>query len=343
MARPLARHGSGPDRKTRLSLVQLEGRSLPANLTLTHVLLVDLNNDPVAAPNVGEEVFVRAEWTTDGLTANDHYTVGFVVDGVELDSAPLTGEAGDGLSYSWYTGGWFAAPGGHTVDVRLDNTNAVAESDESDNAAETTFTPQEPASLPQQFSWPLAGAQGADWAVVNYVDVDPRTGSAADFRGGPFQYDGHDAMDIAITDFAAMDAGVAVYAAADGTVTAAVDGNFDRVTDAAGEPANYVTIDHGNGWQTNYYHLREGSVAVRPGDRVSAGQFLGYAGSSGNSTRPHLHFSVYHAGDIVETNYDPSAYWENPPEYQGDFAPAVMAHGVTSQAGLKVPSSERPL
>ena len=57
------------------------------------------------------------------------------------------------------------------------------------------------------------------------------------------------------------------------------------------------------------HDLRDGSVAVRPGDAVTAGQFLGFAGSSGDSTWPHLHFSVYHDGDVVETNYDPAAYW----------------------------------
>ena len=35
--------------------------------------------------------------------------------------------------------------------------------------------------------------------------------------------------------------------------------HYDRVTDANGEPANYVVIDHGNGWSTDYFHLREGT------------------------------------------------------------------------------------
>ncbi|HBD20859.1 MAG TPA: hypothetical protein DC063_12765 [Arenimonas sp.] len=41
-----------------------------------------------------------------------------------------------------------------------------------------------------------------------------------------------------------------------------------------------------------YAHLREGGVAVRTGDTVSLGQVLGYAGSTGYSSGPHLHFSV---------------------------------------------------
>jgi hypothetical protein len=326
------------DRKARLAAEPLEARDTPANLAITDVYLVDANDNPVAAPAVGEQVFVHADWTADGTTAADQYTVGFTVDGVELDSGPIAN--GDG-SYDWHLGGWFASPGAHAVEVTVDNTNAVAETDESDNSLGLTFTPAAP-DLPEQFTWPLAGTPGVDWMVFNYVDVDPRPGAAADYRGGPYQYDGHDAMDIDLADFAAMDAGVPVYAAAGGTVTATADGNFDRSTERGDAPANYVSIDHGSGWATNYYHLREGTVAVQPGDVVTAGQFLGFAGSSGDSSWPHLHFSVYHNGDVVETNYDPAAYWADPAPYQGDVAPAVMAHGVTT-TGLDVPAGERPL
>jgi len=64
---------------------------------------------------------------------------------------------------------------------------------------------------------------------------------------------------------------------------------------AGGTPAvvgNAVVIDHGNGEFSHYAHLRPGSVSVRVGDRVLAGQEIGLLGSSGNSTEPHLHFQV---------------------------------------------------
>jgi hypothetical protein len=51
-------------------------------------------------------------------------------------------------------------------------------------------------------------------------------------------------------------------------------------------------IDHGDGWQTVYGHLRRGSVRVKPGDPVERGQTIGLVGLSGNTQFPHVHFMV---------------------------------------------------
>ena len=55
---------------------------------------------------------------------------------------------------------------------------------------------------------------------------------------------------------------------------------------------DHVVIDHGGGEYSMYAHLQPGSVRVKPGEAVKAGQPIGKLGSSGNSTEPHLHFQV---------------------------------------------------
>jgi hypothetical protein len=81
-----------------------------------------------------------------------------------------------------------------------------------------------------------------------------------------------------------------VCAAWDGTVINMRDDveGYDTVRSAG----NYVIIDHGDGLTTRYYHLAYGSVKVKPGDHVQAGEAIGYMGSTGYSTGAHLHFQL---------------------------------------------------
>jgi len=53
-------------------------------------------------------------------------------------------------------------------------------------------------------------------------------------------------------------------------------------------------------------------------------------GSSGSSTDPHLHFDLRHDGDLVETFYEPGAYWLDPLPYQGDVGPSMTDLGTTN-------------
>lgn len=65
---------------------------------------------------------------------------------------------------------------------------------------------------------------------------------------------------------------------------------------------NYVIIDHGNGYKTLYGHMS--SVAAYTGQQVSQGEVIGYVGSTGNSTGPHLHFEVR----VNDVQTDPLGY-----------------------------------
>ena len=85
-------------------------------------------------------------------------------------------------------------------------------------------------------------------------------------------------------DFAAEE-GAEVYAVADGIVTTA---DYDA------EKGNYVVLDHGGGLETEYQHLK--SSLVSAGQSVVQCQVLGYVGSTGNSTGPHLHFEARQDG-----------------------------------------------
>ncbi len=65
-----------------------------------------------------------------------------------------------------------------------------------------------------------------------------------------------------------------------------------------GAAGNYVLIRHDGGEHSLYAHLKQASVIVKQGDVVKAGQMIAHAGSSGNSTEPHLHFQVIDGPDL---------------------------------------------
>jgi hypothetical protein len=311
-----------------LRLEELEPRLAPAvNLKITSAFLVDANLDPITAPAVGQRVFILAEWQTTDLTASNQYVVRYWVDGVALDSATITGTPGQNVNWNWYRDGWYASPGSHSVTVLIDAANSVIESNEGDNAITFNFSPTAP-DLPVKFLWPMGGEPDQS-TIVNYVDVNPGA-QPGDYNGGPYTYDGHNAFDVTLANFQSMDAGIPLYAAAPGTVTDVQDGNFDRETGANSNPANYVIINHGNGWETVYWHIARNTVVVKEGQTVQAGQLLGLVGSSGSSTDPHVHFGVYHDGANVEPMYAPAEYFLESPPYQGDLPTTVLDHGITN-------------
>ena len=83
--------------------------------------------------------------------------------------------------------------------------------------------------------------------------------------------------------------GTPIYAAADGTVSMA---------GRNGGHGNYVRLNHGGGLQTGYSHMSR--IAVGNGTRVRRGQVIGYVGSTGLSTGPHLHYEMYRGGKTVD-------------------------------------------
>ena len=100
-------------------------------------------------------------------------------------------------------------------------------------------------------------------------------------------WSGHLAIDLA------AGTGAPVYAADSGVVVFAGWSTVGY--------GNMVMLDHGNGWQTLYGHLNDATVTC--GQSVGQGQNIGIAGSTGNSTGPHLHFEVRFDGGFINPWY----------------------------------------
>jgi murein DD-endopeptidase MepM/ murein hydrolase activator NlpD len=124
----------------------------------------------------------------------------------------------------------------------------------------------------------LAAATPSIWPVAGWLS------SAFGSRRDPFTGDPnfHPGLDIS------ADKGEPVLATADGTVTAAsYTGNY----------GNLVVIDHGYGITTKYGHLSRFATMI--GQTVRRGDVVGYVGSTGRSTSPHLHYEVWVNGKLT--------------------------------------------
>lgn len=87
--------------------------------------------------------------------------------------------------------------------------------------------------------------------------------------------------------------GAPIYASANGTVLIVKTGCVVGQTRCGGGYGNMAIIQHANGTKTLYGHMSK--VATNIGDQVTQGQIIGYNGSTGRSTGPHIHFEVFNA------------------------------------------------
>lgn len=112
----------------------------------------------------------------------------------------------------------------------------------------------------------------------------------------PFQPSGgHGGLDLVNA------AGTPIYAAGDGTITSVQDMMYNGRFYAYGR---YVVIGHNARWSSLYGHLQTALVAT--GDEVKRGQIIGYMGSTGWSTGPHLHFEIWDgSGRVNPMSYLP--------------------------------------
>lgn len=188
--------------------------------------------------------------------------------------------------------------------------------------------------------------------IQNYVDLDPSEG-ARDFACGALSYDGHKGTDFALPTHTAMQQGVNVLAAAAGVVKGTRNGMKDQLMTAQNaaeiegrDCGNGVVIAHGDGWETQYCHLKQGSVRVSSGDTVKAGHVLGQIGLSGRTQFPHLHISVRQNGRVIDPFFpdqtagdcgvSQNTLWDDPLDYgAGGLIRAGFETGIPEYADVK--------
>ncbi len=154
-------------------------------------------------------------------------------------------------------------------------------------------------------SFPLRCELHKTCFIQNYVDTNPSPGHQ-DYRCGQATYDGHKGTDFRVVSVTDAKKGVPVIAAAPGRVKSIRDGMEDRLVDKGTnslqgrECGNGVVIDHGLGWETQYCHMRRGSVQVRQRQQIKGGERIGLVGYSGKAQFAHLHLSVRHKGRVID-------------------------------------------
>jgi murein DD-endopeptidase MepM/ murein hydrolase activator NlpD len=115
---------------------------------------------------------------------------------------------------------------------------------------------------------------------------------------------------------------VAIVAAAPGVIIGRSDFNPDRSCAMSNSQWNAVYVRHADGTVAWYGHMKSGSLTLKGvGDNVDTGEVLGFVGSSGSSTGPHLHFELHDAaGNVVDPRHGPCSagpdYWAQLQPYE---------------------------
>lgn len=173
-----------------------------------------------------------------------------------------------------YNNNWYAPPTGSTAPSTGGNTGTGSNTNTNTNT--NTGTTGGTTSGIAGLIWPT----DSSYISSLFGNRDAPTAGASS---------NHQALDIGAA------AGTPIYAASSGTV---------QMAGANGGYGNTVFIDHGSGTSTLYAHMN--NYVVSPGEYVQQGQIIGYVGSTGIATGPHLHYEVRVDGQKV----DPLQYYD---------------------------------
>jgi len=167
------------------------------------------------------------------------------------------------------------------------------------------------------------------WAI-DYLQLDA--------QGHFFEGDEHDVKSY---DYYGTD----IHSVASGVVVGSLDGQPDQVPGQLPDPStinvqnvdgNHVVVDIGGGQYVFYAHMVPGSVAVKVGDKVTAGQVLGKLGNTGNTSAPHLHIHVMNSASVLGSMGLPYVIGSFQFAGQVDGAAFAAATGVEGDYGAGV-------
>ncbi len=157
-----------------------------------------------------------------------------------------------------------------------------------------------------RFIAPIACDDPRTCVLQNHVDLALGEG-ISDPSCGNRTYDDHQGVDFRILDLPTMLRGVPVVAAAPGQVLRVRDGEYDGAWLAKGREVigdrdcgNGIAIQHDDGFETLYCHLRRGSMRVTEGQQVEAGTPLADVGMSGRAEFPHVHMTITKDGKKLD-------------------------------------------
>lgn len=149
-------------------------------------------------------------------------------------------------------------------------------------------------------------------------------------------YNGHKGVDIRLLSLEDIKRNVPVIAPASGTIKAVRDGvkdilmttPQDRERVKGQECGNGVVIEHGNGYETQLCHLKQGSISVQKGDHIEKGDALGFVGTSGASEFPHVHLELRKNAQWIDpvTGKKPSSSCTITPSGQTLFDTETIAY-----------------
>jgi Peptidase family M23 len=143
----------------------------------------------------------------------------------------------------------------------------------------------------------MAPVNGGIWVAQRYAIDYMRLDAKGRF------FEGNEHVPESYADYNAD-----VHAVANGTVVEALNTLDDQVPGKLPDPStinihnidgNHVVLDLGNGYYAFFAHMRKGSVTVKRGDHVKAGQVIGKLGNTGNTSAPHLHFHIMDSASVL--------------------------------------------